>query len=317
MLSEVILKVENLKKSYAKKVVVNNLSFQIYCGEIFGLLGPNGAGKTTIMKMITGLCKMEKGDAKILEKSIKKNFEKAIINVGGIIENPEMYENLTGLANLEYFASLYKNVSKKRIEEVVEIVNLKDRIKDKVKTYSLGMKQRLGIAQALLHRPKFLVLDEPTNGLDPESIVEMRKFLKKLVIKEKIGVLLSSHNLSEMELLCDTIGILKNGNLEKVYTIEQLKEDKEKISIKVDFPNFAGKLILNKFGNVPLSILKNTVTIEMEHDKIPQITVLLVSNNINIYSISSMKQTLEDVFLGTINKKSIPLLKFDERREND
>lgn len=267
--------------------------------------------------MITGLCKMDKGDAFILEKSIKKNFEKAIINVGGIIENPEMYENLTGLSNLEYYASLYKNISKKRIEEVVKIVNLKDKIKDKVKTYSLGMKQRLGIAQALLHRPKLLVLDEPTNGLDPEGVVEMRKFLKQIVIKEQIGVLLSSHYLAEMELLCDTIGILKNGNLERVYTIEQLKEDKEKISIKVDFPNFAGKLILNKFGNIPLSILKNTITLEMEQEKIPQITILLVSNNLNIYSISSVKQTLEDVFLCTINKKSIPLLKLDNRRKND
>ncbi len=316
-MNEVILKVENLTKSYAKKVVVNNLSFQIYKSEIFGLLGPNGAGKSTIMKMITGLCKIDEGDIYILDKSIKKNFEKAIINVGGIIENPEMYENMTGLDNLEYYASLYNDVSKNRITEVVEIVKLENKIKDKVKTYSLGMKQRLGIAQALLHRPKLLVLDEPTNGLDPEGVVEMRHFLKKIVIKEQIGILLSSHNLAEMELLCDTIGILKNGNLERVYTIEQLKEDKEKISIKVDFANYAGKLILNKFGKIPLSILKNTITLEMEHDKIPQITILLVSNKINIYSISAVKQTLEDVFLGTINKKSIPLLDFDKRRKNE
>lgn len=315
-MSEVILKVKNLTKSYAKKVVVNDLSFQIYESEIFGLLGPNGAGKTTIMKMITGLCKMNEGDALICDKSIRKNFEKAILNVGGIIENPEMYENMSGFDNLQYFASLYKNISKKRIEEVVEIVNLQDKIKDKVKTYSLGMKQRLGIAQALLHRPKLLILDEPTNGLDPEGVVQMRQFLKKIAIKEKISMLLSSHNLAEMELLCDTIGILKNGKLERTYTIEQLREDKEKVSIKVNFPNYAGKLILKKFGKIPLYILKNTITLEMESHKIPEITVLLVSNNINIYSITAVKQTLEDVFLGTINKKSIPLIDFDKRRND-
>jgi len=316
-LSDIVLKVKNITKTYSKKVVVNDLSFKIFESEIFGLLGPNGAGKSTIMKIITGLSKMDKGDVLICDKSIKKNFEKAILNVGGVVENPEMYENLSGRANLEYYASLYENVSKKRIDEVVEIVELQDKISDKVKTYSLGMKGRLLIAQSLLHRPKLLVLDEPTNGLDPEGIVKMRQFLKKIAIQEKASILLSSHNLAEMEVLCDTIGILKNGELERVYTMEQLRADREKISIKVDFPNYAGKLILNKFGKIPLSILKNTITLEMGSEKIPQLTILLVSNNINIYSISAVKQTLEDVFLGTINKKTTPLLDFDKRRNNE
>ena len=144
----------------------------------------------------------------------------------------------------------------------------------------------------------------------------MRQFLIIIASKEIFAVLLSSHNLAEMELLCDTISILKNGEIERTYLVEKVKADKEKVSIKVDFPNYAGKLLLNKYGQIPLSILKNTITVEMDSNKIPEITVLLVSNNINIYSISSVKQTLEDVFLETINKKSIPLLEFDKRRKN-
>jgi ABC-2 type transport system ATP-binding protein len=315
-LNNKVLEVKNLTKSYASKVVVDDLSFDVFEGEVFGLLGPNGAGKSTAMKMITALVKMNSGDVFVCGISVKKHFEKAISNVGGVIENPQMYENMTGRENLEYYASLYRDVTEKRIEEVTAIVGLNEKIKEKVRTYSLGMKQRLGIAQALLHRPKLLVLDEPTNGLDPQGVVELRRFLKQIGLKEKIGVLVSSHDLPQMELLCDTIGILNNGRLEKVYTIEQMKSIGEKVTIKVDFPNYAGKLILKEFGNVPVSIYKNVLTVELQKDKIPQITVLLVSNGINIYSITSTEQTLEGVFLDTVNKKSVPLLEFQKRRKN-
>lgn len=306
-MSAVVLKVSNLTKNYKGKTVVNDLSFQISEGEIFGLLGANGAGKTTAMKMIFGLCKMDKGEVFICGKSLKKHFEKAILNVGGIIDSPQLYENFSGQENLEYFASLYKNVPKSRIDEVVNFVRLQDKIKAKVRTYSLGMKQRLGIAQAILHRPKLLILDEPTNGLDPEGVAQMRKFLKQIALKEQIAVLISSHNLAEMEQMCGTIAILNEGSLEKFYKSEQLNEEKEKISVKVNFPNFAGRLILNEFGNVPCIILKNTITIDLPPDSVPKLTSLLVKNGINIYSISTVKQTLEDVFLDTINKKSISI----------
>ncbi len=307
-MSAVVLKVNNLTKNYSEKTVVRDLSFHISEGEIFGLLGANGAGKTTALKMITGLCKMDKGEVFICEKSLKKHLEKALLNVGGIIDFPQLYENFSGQENLEYYASLYKNIPKTRIEQVVETVRLQDKIKAKVRTYSLGMKQRLGIAQAILHRPKLLILDEPTNGLDPEGIVQMRKFLKQIALKEQIAILISSHNLAEMELMCNTIAILNDGNLEKTYKINQLKEEKEKVSIKVNFPNFAGRLILSHFKNVSCQILKNTITLELPPDNVPQLTSLLVTNGINIYSISAIKQTLEDVFLETINKKTIKSL---------
>ena len=156
-MGNVVLRVKNLTKKFGSRIAVNNISFDIFEGEIFGFLGPNGAGKTTAIRMITGLAKPTEGNVLICGKSIKTHFEKAILNVGGIIENPEMYKNLSGLENLKYFAGLYRGVTRDRINEVVEIVGLTNRINDKVRTYSLGMKQRLGIAQALLHKPKLLI----------------------------------------------------------------------------------------------------------------------------------------------------------------
>ncbi len=303
-----ILKIRNLTKKYNERVVVNNLTLDVFEGEIFGFLGANGAGKSTTMKMITGLASITSGEVFICNNSIKTNFEKAIINVGGFIEIPEMYKNFSGLDNLMYYASLYDNISKERINNIVELVGLKDRIKDKVKTYSLGMKQRLGIAQALLHSPKLLVLDEPTNGLDPEAVIELRRFLKKIAIKEKIAIFISSHNLPEMELICDTIGIINNGILEQIRSIDQLKQydNNQQILLKVNFPNYAGKILLEKYKNLSMSIKKNTLNIQLDTSLIPEITQLLVQNGILIYSISSSNKSLEDIFLDTINKRSLP-----------
>lgn len=308
MANNVVLRVKNLTKKFGNRIAVNNVSFDVFTGEIFGFLGPNGAGKTTTLRLITGLAKPDHGNVLICGYSIKTQYEKAIANLGGIIENPEMYNNFTGLDNLKYYASLYSNIDKNRIKEVTEIVGLSDRIKDKVKTYSLGMKQRLGIAQALLHKPKLLILDEPTNGLDPSGIIEMRKFLKATAIKEGIGILVSSHNLAEMELMCDSIGIINDGCLEKIRTIDQMKRYNEnaQVYIKVNFPNYAGKLIMAKFNSPRISIIKDSLTVNIEHDKIPEITVLLVTNGIDIYSINAVTKTLEDIFLDTINKKALP-----------
>lgn len=307
-MSSAILKIRNLTKKYNERVVVNNLTLDVFEGEIFGFLGANGAGKSTTMKMITGLASITSGDVFICNNSIKTNFEKAIINVGGFIEIPEMYKNFSGLDNLMYYASLYDNISKERINNIVELVGLKDRIKDKVKTYSLGMKQRLGIAQALLHSPKLLVLDEPTNGLDPEAVIELRRFLKKIAIKEKIAIFISSHNLPEMELICDTIGIINNGILEQIRSIDQLKQydNNQQILLKVNFPNYAGKILLEKYKNLSMSIKKNTLNIQLDTSLIPEITQLLVQNGILIYSISSSNKSLEDIFLDTINRRSLP-----------
>lgn len=307
MTDKVVLSVKGLCKKYGKRIAVNNLSFDIHEGEIFGFLGPNGAGKSTAIKMITGLAKMDSGEVLICGKSIKRQFEQAISLVGGIIENPEMYNNLSGKSNLELFASLSNVASTKKIDEVGKIVGLTSRLKDKVGTYSLGMKQRLGIAQALLHDPRLLILDEPTNGLDPEGVVELRNFLRKLANDKKIAILVSSHNLAEMELMCDTVGIINLGTLDRIERMTKTEKTAgEQVAIQVNFPNYAGKLILQKYGKRKLSIMKNTIVVDLPHDKIPEVTALLVTNGISIYSIVERKQNLESIFLETINKRALP-----------
>ena len=313
-MNKVVLKVKNLTKRFNNRVAVNNLTLDVFEGEIFGFLGPNGAGKTTAIRMITGLAKMDSGDVYICGKSIKTDFEKAIINVGGIIENPEMYKNFSGLDNLKYYASLYNDIPKERIMHIVELVDLKERIKDKVKTYSLGMKQRLGIAQALLHYPKLLILDEPTNGLDPKGIIDLRRFLKKISQKDKMAILINSHNLKKMELLCDRIGIINHGTLESIKVLDDLKKynDNGQIILKVNFPNYAGKIIAKKYNTDKISIYKNTLTVALDKSVIPELTVLLISNGIAIYSISNQTKTLEDVFLDTVNRRALPAPKGDK-----
>ena len=303
--SEIVLEVKNLTKCYKNRVAVDNISFEVYAGEIFGFLGPNGAGKSTTIKMITGLAKMTTGDVYICGKSITKDFENAIRNLGGIIENPEMYGYLSGYDNLRFFASLYGDVTESRIWEVASLVGMQNRLKDKVKSYSLGMKQRLGIAQALLHYPKLLILDEPTNGLDPNGIQEMRVFLKKLARENNIGILISSHILAEMEQICDTIAIIDKGKLVEIKTIKQIRSGlKMRYSIKVDYPNYAGKLIYTEFG-IEAELAGTNVILPCDEKLVPKITNLLISNNLSIFGITTVTKSLEEVFLDIVNAKGL------------
>ncbi|MDR0850400.1 MAG: ABC transporter ATP-binding protein [Christensenellaceae bacterium] len=304
---KVNLEVKNLTKTFGSRTAVNNVSFEVFEGEIFGFLGPNGAGKTTVLRMVCGLAAPTSGDAIICGHSIKKEFEKAIINVGGIIENPEMYKNFSGLENLKYYASLYKDIDKDRINQVVELVGLKDRMKDKIKTYSLGMKQRIGIAQALLHRPKLLILDEPTNGLDPSGVIDMRKFLTKLAKAEGISILISSHGLAEMELICDTIGIIDRGVLVSIRSVADMtKGGAPRIQITVNFPNYAGKLLFEKYETLDsITLEDNTLTVGLPIEEVPEITNYLVKKGLRIYSITSTVKTLEEAFLETIENERL------------
>ena len=186
---ETVLECKNLNKKIGKKEILNNVSLEVKEGDILGFIGPNGAGKTTTIKLILGLQKINSGEVKINGYDIEKQFEKAIERVGTIVENPDLYLYMSGLENLKIIARLYKNVDEKRIEEVIKLVGLENRIKDKVSKYSLGMRQRLGIAQAILHKPNLLILDEPTNGLDPEGIKQLRDLLTKLAQEENMGIL--------------------------------------------------------------------------------------------------------------------------------
>lgn len=217
-----ILKCENLKKQVKNKIIVNNISFSMNKGDVVGLLGPNGAGKTTIIKLILGLIKITDGRIYINNHNIQNHFVEAIEKVGAIVENPDLYMYLSGYDNLRITANNYKNISTTRIDEVIKIVGLEKRIKDKVSTYSLGMRQRLGIAEAIINNPELLILDEPTNGLDIEGVVEMRKLIQSLS-NQGIAILISSHNLTEIDNLCNRIIAIKNGKIVTDDTIENFK----------------------------------------------------------------------------------------------
>ncbi len=206
-----LLSLHGVTKVIKNRTIVNNVNLVVNKGEIVGFLGPNGAGKTTTIKMILSLFKKTKGTIKICGYDIDKDFEKAMTHVGAIVENPDLYKGLSGRENLEYFASFYDDSVKKNINTVVKLVKMENRIDDKIKTYSLGMRQRTGLAQSLLHAPPLLILDEPTNGLDPLGIRELRDLLKKITKEMNVGVLVSSHLLSEMELMCNRIYIIDNG----------------------------------------------------------------------------------------------------------
>ena len=218
-----VLEVNNLSKSFGKRKILDNVSFDIYEGDIVGLIGPNGAGKTTLIKTILNLYKSDNGSVRICSFDIKKNLEEALSKTGSIIENPDLYLNISGLKNIEVISLINDIKDKDYIKEMIEFVGLEGRITDKVKKYSLGMKQRLGIACALIKRPKLLILDEPTNGLDPKGIKELRKMLKIISEKEKISILISSHILSEVENICDRILIINEGKIISDFGIEEVK----------------------------------------------------------------------------------------------
>jgi ABC-2 type transport system ATP-binding protein len=298
MMNKPILQLRNVTKRIGGKTIINKLSFEVPKGEVFGFLGPNGAGKTTTIRMMVGLMKITEGEILIDGQSITDNFESAIVKVGAIVENPEMYKFLTGYQNLVHFARMVPGVTQERIQEVITLVSMENRIYDKVKTYSLGMRQRLGIAQALLRKPSLLILDEPTNGLDPAGIRELRDYLRKLTREENISVIVSSHLLSEMELLCDRVAIIQNGKLIDVQLIKDYINEGDQI--KVLFELDQKELAHNILSSAPPF---NAITVEtgleltLEREQIAEVTTRLVQNGIKIYGINKIAQTLEDKFL--------------------
>ncbi|MDT8715700.1 ABC transporter ATP-binding protein [Clostridium sp. 19966] len=296
-----ILKVEALKKVIGKRTIVSDISMELKEGEIFGFLGPNGAGKSTTIKMIVGMSSITEGDVSINGYSVKDDFRNAMKHVGAIVENPDMYKYMSGMDNLRLFGKMYENVDEARIKEVVKIVDLERAINDKVKTYSLGMKQRLGIAQALLHNPKLLILDEPTNGLDPAGIKEIRELLRQLSTTTGLTVLVSSHILSEMQQMCDRVGIINKGRIITVKTVDELinmsgKDDKNIIVLETD-DNEKAVSILSSMG-IKGENMGDGIHVEIKRDEVPNMVKTLVNENIGMYAMDKKElQSLEDVFM--------------------
>ncbi|WP_440117247.1 ABC transporter ATP-binding protein [Paenibacillus sp. QZ-Y1] len=301
MQQEPVVRLQGVSKIISSRSLVSDLTLDISPGQVFGFLGPNGAGKTTTIRMMVGLMSISKGDIVISGHSVKNEFEKAVAQVGAIVENPEMYKFLTGYQNLVHFARMSPGVSKERIAETIERVGLTARIHDKVKTYSLGMRQRLGVAQAILHKPKLLILDEPTNGLDPQGIRELRDYLRQLCQEEGITVFVSSHLLSEMELMCDTVAIIQNGKLIDVRNLraEAGADTLAEVAFEVNDAQRAAELISEA------TVQGNSIVIRLSREQVPDMNARLVSEGIQVYGIRNVTHTLEEQFLQVTGGGSI------------
>lgn len=301
------IKLINLSKKIGKKEIIKDLNFEINPGEVFGFIGPNGAGKTTTIRMIVGLMSISKGDVQIFGKSIKKNYAEAVGKVGAIVENPEMYPFMTGRQNLKHFARMIPGIKKERIGEVIAIVGLEKVIDQKVGRYSLGMRQRIGIAQALLHKPSILILDEPTNGLDPAGIREIRQYIRKLADEENVAVVISSHLLSEIELMCDRIGVIKNGELvaiQEVNAAESNDTELRQVQMEVS-ANAKAIALLKETFDIEAVESGNFITLQTSKENIPNIIQTLVANDILIYQVEASRTTLEDKFFDLIGENVI------------
>ncbi|WP_053217660.1 ABC transporter ATP-binding protein [Virgibacillus senegalensis] len=295
----------DIKKSIGKKQIIKGLTFDINPGEVFGFLGPNGAGKTTTIRMMVGLMKITEGDVLIKGDSIKSNYKDAIRHVGAIVENPEMYPFMSGWKNLLHYARMIPGITEDRIKEVVSLVGLEKPIHEKAGRYSLGMRQRLGIAQALLHRPSVLILDEPTNGLDPHGIREVRQYIRNLAEKENVAVIVSSHLLSEIEMMCDRIGIIKNGELIAIETVKALtKTEEDRIHIEAVPANRAKELIREAF-QIETTIEGETVKLTAKRGEIPKIVKCLVEGEVDVFGVQVRSSTLEEKFLDVIGENAI------------
>ena len=250
-------------------------------------------GKTTTIKLILGLQSITSGKVTINGYDIQKEFTHAIKKVGAIVENPDMYMYLSGYDNLKLVSNLYKDITKERIDKVVKLVKLENRIHDKVSKYSLGMRQRLGIAQAILHEPNLLILDEPTNGLDPEGIKEMRELLVELATKEKMAILISSHNLAELDNFCTKVCIIKNGEIIETSEISKIKKEasQELELFEVNDTNQVKKILKDI-----VIVDNNKFKMNLPKEAVPEIINKLVESNIKVYEVKQEEKTLEDAF---------------------
>lgn len=306
----VVLSVDRVRKKIGRKWIIDDVTFDVREGEIFGFLGPNGAGKTTTIRMLVDLIRPSEGKITVCGYNVNRDPEKALQYVGSIVENPEVYSYLTGWENLQHFARMQPGVDNARIAEVVDIVRLDLRIHDKVSTYSLGMRQRLGIAQALLGRPRLLILDEPTNGLDPKGIKELREFIRKLA-DEGLAVFVSSHLLSEIQLLCDRVAIISKGRVLAVGGVDELIARNSPYVLWELEPFDRAQALLACRPDIQILNLEevtlddsiiagmssNSLITMMDQDLIPEIVAVMVTEEVEVRAVHKINPTLEQLFL--------------------
>ncbi len=296
MMTETVLQVDHVSKVIGKKTILHDVSLSVERGEIFGLLGPNGSGKTTLIRTVVGLIKETKGTITVNGFPLKEQFTSAMKSIGAIIENPEFYDYLTGYQNLKHFANMHEGITAERLDEVIALVKLENSIHAKVKTYSLGMRQRLGVAQAILHKPALLLLDEPTNGLDPAGMREFRTYLQTLCREEGISILIASHLLKEVEALCDRVGIIQNGELKAVQDLSPNRQDQGMyVEFEVSDVQQAADLLSQEFQ---VTIKSDSIDVVIIKEQIPAVNRKLVDSDILVYRITPVYETLEDSFMS-------------------
>ena len=295
-----VLKLNNVSKVYGKKKVVDSLSFSLFPGQVFGFIGPNGAGKSTTIKMICGLTSISGGSIFVDGYNVERCFKKAIANV---IESPQLYPYMTGYENLKLFAKFYGKKAVKRIPNIMKLTKMTGFANKKVSTYSLGMKQRLGIAQALLNKPKLLILDEPTNGLDPNGIKDIRNLIRTLAERENMAIIISSHNLAELQLVCDEIAVIDEGRLIGFKTMRELKQEldnNQRICFFVNYPNFAGQLIMQKY-KINCKVAGSCVIVPIKEQDSANVITYLTNKNIKIYKTRKITKSLEEVYFNILH----------------
>ena len=310
-MSDVALQTENLTKRFGARTAVDRLTIRVERGDIYGFLGPNGAGKSTTLRMLLGLVRPSSGVIKFPVHAHGWEYLRARSRVGAIIESPAFYENFSGRRNLQLLASLSGGVSKKRVAEVLEIVGLRERAQDPVKAYSYGMRQRLGIAQALLPTPQLIILDEPTNGLDPQGIHETRELIRRLRDELKLTVMLSSHLLTEIEQLCNRVGIIHEGRLLYEGGPEALVAATTLYKVRVDDLSGAFEL-LSREPEVTVSRNGSAfLRVDADAEKISHVNALLVAKGIKVFELSPAQESLEDAFLR-LTKTAAPATRHSE-----
>ena len=296
------LTASDLTKTIGHKTIVDSVSFELQQGEVFGFLGPNGAGKTTTIRMLVGLIRPTAGSVRICGYDIQRNFEDAMRCVGCIVENPDLYRFMTGRENLEHFARMLR-VPNSEIERVAEAVSLAHRLEQHVGTYSLGMRQRLGIAQALLGNPKLLILDEPANGLDPAGIREIRELLRRLAGEQKMSIFISSHLLAEIELTCDRVAIIHKGRILREGTVRDLISSRRDMELRVDDVPRASAIARER--NLTFRSDGDRIWLAMEEADAPPVLSALAEAGVGIFHAQRRAQSLEEMFLEATGGETV------------
>jgi ABC-2 type transport system ATP-binding protein len=313
-MGDAVLQTEKLTKKYKRRVAVDGLTLAVRRGDIYGFLGQNGAGKSTTIRMALGLVRPTSGRALLLGHDMQRHSHRALARTGAIVEAPAFYDNFTGWQNLRMFASMSGGAERRRMEAMLDLVGLGSRAYDPVRTYSHGMRQRLGIAQALLPNPELVILDEPTDGLDPQGIREVRLLVRRLRDELGLTVMLSSHLLHEVEQLCNRVAIVDRGRLLFEGTVESLTGGGRKFRLKVDRPDEAFQILA---ADPALSASRNGAGLlyfEADEARVADVNALLVGRGLRVSELAPERETLEQVFVR-LTERAADERNLDSRQE--